>query len=100
VTNTDTRRLPEPSDKLFLTEAGIETTMMYKKGWELRHFCLFELLLNDRFVDDVREYHTRLIEVALEQKGWTPSGWSSLSVKPRLGCAVRDVGTATRRFDS
>ena len=68
MTNTDTRRLPEPSDKLFLTEAGIETTMMYKKGWELRHFCLFELLLNDRFVDDLREYHTRLIEVALEQK--------------------------------
>ncbi|MEK6246706.1 MAG: homocysteine S-methyltransferase family protein, partial [Planctomycetales bacterium] len=62
------RRLPGPEDKLFLTEAGIETTMMYKKGWELRHFCLFELLQNDRFVDDLRAYHTRIIEVALEHK--------------------------------
>ena len=60
------RRLPTPSDTLFLTEAGIETTLMYKKGWELRHFCLFELLQDDRFVEDLRAYHTGLIEVALE----------------------------------
>lgn len=63
-----TRRLPEAEDRLFLTEAGIETTMMYKNGWELRHFCLFELLQNDRFVDDLRSYHVGLIEVALEHK--------------------------------
>ena len=62
------RRLPTPSDTLFLTEAGIETTMMYKKGWELRHFCLFELLQKDRFIDDLRAYHIGLIEVALEHK--------------------------------
>jgi homocysteine S-methyltransferase len=60
------RRLPTPDDRLFLTEAGIETTLMYKKGWELRHFCLFELLQDDRFVDDLRQYHTGLIEVALK----------------------------------
>ncbi len=63
-----TRRLPGQSDRLFLTEAGIETTMMYKKGWELRHFCLFELLQDDKFVDDLRAYHSRLIEVAIEHK--------------------------------
>ena len=63
-----TRRLPNTSDALFLTEAGIETTMMYKKGWELNHFCLFELLQHDRFVTDVRTYHTRIIEVALKYK--------------------------------
>ncbi len=62
------RRLPEANDRLFLTEAGIETTMMYKKDWEFRHFCLFELLQNDRFVDDLRTYHTGLIEVAVEHK--------------------------------
>lgn len=64
----DKRRLPDPNDTLFLTEAGIETTMMYKKGWKIRHFCLFELLQNDRFVADLRAYHARLIEVALEHK--------------------------------
>lgn len=61
-----TRRLPNDSDPLFLTEAGIETTLMYKKGWELRHFCLFELLKDDRFVDDLIAYHRGLIEVAQE----------------------------------
>ncbi len=63
-----TRRLPNTSDTLFLTEAGIETTLMYKKGWELNHFCLFELLQHDRFVADVRTYHARIIEVALKHK--------------------------------
>lgn len=63
-----TRRLPNGADTLFLTEAGVETTMMYKKGWELNHFCLFELLQHDRFVVDVRSYHTRIIEIALEHK--------------------------------
>lgn len=65
---TTHRRLPTPDDRLFLTETGIETTMMYKKGWKLRHFCLFELLQDDRFVDDLRAYHTGLIEVALEHR--------------------------------
>lgn len=66
MTPQTTRRLPNDTDTLFLTEAGIETTMMYKKGWELNHFCLFELLQHDKFVADVRSYHARIIEVALE----------------------------------
>ncbi len=68
MTNQTTRRLPNTSDALFLTEAGIETTMMYKKGWELNHFCLFELLQHDRFVTDLQTYHTRIIELALKYK--------------------------------
>jgi len=36
-----TPRLSNDSDPLFLTEAGIETTLMYKKGWELRPFRQF-----------------------------------------------------------
>jgi S-methylmethionine-dependent homocysteine/selenocysteine methylase len=68
LTEDATRRLPQPNDTLFLTEAGIETTLMYKNGWTLRHFCLFELLQDDRFLEDLRNYHSRLIEVALEHK--------------------------------
>lgn len=60
------RRLPGSDDTLYLTEAGIETTLMYKKGWTLRHFCLFELLRDDRFVADLTAYHRGLIEVAVE----------------------------------
>jgi hypothetical protein len=39
-----------------------------QKGWELNHFCLFELLQHDKFLADVRTYHTRIIEVALKYK--------------------------------
>lgn len=65
---TNLRRLPTDADPLFLTEAGIETTLMYKKGWELRHFCLFELLQQDRFVEDLITYHRGLIEIALKNR--------------------------------
>jgi homocysteine S-methyltransferase len=61
------RRMPTVEDPLFLTEAGIETTLMYKNGWELQHFCLFERMREDRFMADLEAYHRRLIEVALER---------------------------------
>ena len=68
MTTNPLRRMPTDSDPLFLTECGIETTLMYKKGWELEHFCLFEKLRYPEFIDDLRAYHTGLIEVALEHK--------------------------------
>jgi S-methylmethionine-dependent homocysteine/selenocysteine methylase len=61
-------KLPEPGRKTFLTEGGIETYMQYKKGHELKHFCLFDLLNDERAMADLRTYHVRLIEVALRHE--------------------------------
>ena len=58
-------RLSGPDSKTFLTEGGIETHMQYKKGWELPHFCLFDLMNDPKAVADIRAYHVRIIEVAL-----------------------------------
>lgn len=60
--------VPEPGGRTFLTEGGIETYMQYKKGHELRHFCLFELMNDERAMADLHTYHVRLIEVALKHK--------------------------------
>ncbi|WP_337660109.1 homocysteine S-methyltransferase family protein [Anderseniella sp. Alg231-50] len=61
-------RLPEPDGRMFLTEGGIETHMQYKKGHELRNFCLFELINDEHAMADLRAYHVNLIEVALKHK--------------------------------
>jgi len=57
--------LPLLDDNIFLAEGGCETYMMYKKGFELRHFCLFDLLNDPDATSALREYHERIIEVAL-----------------------------------
>ena len=58
--------LPGPGGPTFITEGGIETHMQYKKGYELPHFCLFDLMRDPQAMADLRAYHTRIIEVALQ----------------------------------
>ena len=61
-------KVPQPGGRTFLTEGGIETYMQYKKGHELKHFCLFDLLNDPIALADLRQYHLRLIDVALKHK--------------------------------
>jgi S-methylmethionine-dependent homocysteine/selenocysteine methylase len=44
----------------------METTLQYKQGFELPHFCLFHLLNDDRAVDALRDYHRRVIDASIE----------------------------------
>lgn len=60
--------LPQLNGQICLTEGGIETYMQYKKGHELKSFCLFDLMNDPDAVSDLRVYHERLIEVALKHK--------------------------------
>lgn len=61
-------KLPGPGTQTFLTEAGIETHMQYKKGYELPSFCLFDLMRDPKAMADLRSYHSRIIEVSLQHK--------------------------------
>ena len=58
--------LPQLNGQICLTEGGIETYMQYKKGHELKSFCLFDLMNDPKAISDLRVYHERLIEVALK----------------------------------
>jgi homocysteine S-methyltransferase len=40
-------RLPQLSGRLFLTDGGLETTLIFHEGVELQHFTSFDLLEND-----------------------------------------------------
>lgn len=60
----DRGSLPQLGGGLFLTDAGIETTLIYLEGLELPHFAAFDLLRDARGRKALRRYYERHIEIA------------------------------------
>ena len=59
--------LPQMNGHLMTTGGGIETWLQYVDGFKLRHFCLFELLDDERGVACLRDYHRKLVEAAVAE---------------------------------
>jgi S-methylmethionine-dependent homocysteine/selenocysteine methylase len=67
MTKTDAKyrtRLPQLSDRLFLTDGGIETTLIFLDDIELRSFAAFELLNTAEGTEQLRRYFTRYAAMA------------------------------------
>jgi len=58
-------RLPQLAGKDMTTEGGMETTVQYKDGFEIPHFCLFHLLNDPKAAAALRRYHAKVAEAAL-----------------------------------
>jgi homocysteine S-methyltransferase len=56
--------LPHYTDRLYLTDGGIETWLMYKKGFELPHFCDFQLLDDAMGREALRQYYREFASIA------------------------------------
>src|SRR5215210_5720813 len=60
--------LPQLSgDRLFLTDGGLETSMIFHHGLELPHFASFTLLEDERGRAALRDYFSRFLAVAGER---------------------------------
>jgi homocysteine S-methyltransferase len=57
-------RLPQLEGGLFLTDGGLETTLIFHKGVELPHFAAFDLLRTIEGREMLRDYHVPYIEAA------------------------------------
>ena len=58
-------RLPQlAADKLFLTDAGMETFLIFHEGVELPFFASFDLMKNEEGIAHVRRYYERFIALA------------------------------------
>lgn len=58
-----------PSDhrtRLFLTDAGLETTLIFLEGWDLRDFAAFDLLRVPGGEQALRRYYERYASLAVE----------------------------------
>lgn len=60
--------LPHQSDDLFLTDGGLETTLIFLDGFELPYFAAFDLLKDEKGYKGIRDYYTRYLKIAKEFK--------------------------------
>ena len=58
--------LPQLSDATFVTDGGMETTLIFHQGLELPHFASFVLLDDEEGVRALREYFRPYVEIARE----------------------------------
>jgi S-methylmethionine-dependent homocysteine/selenocysteine methylase len=59
--------LPQLEGGLFLTDGGIETTLIFHQGLDLPAFAAFVLLADDQGTDELRRYYAPYVALALEQ---------------------------------
>lgn len=64
--NTHQPPPPHMSDSLFLTDGGLETTLVFHDGMDLPCFAAFDLLKGDIGTKRLREYYQQYIDLALE----------------------------------
>ena len=84
--------LPQLEGDLFLTDGGIETSLIFHQGLDLPEFAAFVLLDNEEGLDELRRYYEPYVGLAresgtglvLETPTWRASpGWAArLDVSP------------------
>jgi S-methylmethionine-dependent homocysteine/selenocysteine methylase len=62
------RRLPQLDGRRFLTDGGLETTLIFHEGWDLPIFQAFTLLETERGRSALRAYFDRYVPLAVEQE--------------------------------
>jgi S-methylmethionine-dependent homocysteine/selenocysteine methylase len=94
-------RLPQLSGGLFLTDGGIETTLIFHEGLELPDFAAFHLLKDKEGVESLRKYFRTYTALArdyevgfiLESPTWRASpDWGT-----KLGYSKDDMVNVNRK---
>jgi S-methylmethionine-dependent homocysteine/selenocysteine methylase len=60
--------LPNASSDLFLTDGGLETTLVFLEGFELPCFAAFDLLKDEKGYEAIRNYYRRYMEIAKQNR--------------------------------
>lgn len=60
--------LPSETNDWFLTDGGLETTLVFHQGRELPHFAAFDLLKTEEGYRTLREYYERYTSLALKYR--------------------------------
>jgi len=60
--------LPNESAELFLSDGGLETTLIFLEGFELPYFAAFDLLKDQNGYEAIRDYYNRYLKIASEFK--------------------------------
>jgi S-methylmethionine-dependent homocysteine/selenocysteine methylase len=60
------KNLPQLSNEIFLTDGGLETTLIFHEGLELPEFAAFYLLKSEEGIEHLREYYRKYAALALD----------------------------------
>ena len=95
------QRLPQLGDELFLTDGGLETTLIFHEAVALPFFAAFDLLQNDAGIAVLRRYFERYAAIALAQGTGllleTPTWRANPDWAAKLGYDGRALAEANRR---
>ena len=94
---------------LYLTDGGMETTLVFHRGIDLNHFAAFELLNNEQGRQELKNYYQTYVDIAaknkldfiLEAPTWRANpDWGSLMgyTKEQLSDINRDAIYFLRQF--
>jgi homocysteine S-methyltransferase len=93
--------LPQIEGGLFLTDGGIETSLMFQDGIDLPCFAAFHLLRDRRGARGLRRYYQRYLRVAQEMRLpfilESPTWRASPDWGQRLGYSPAELDAANRR---
>jgi homocysteine S-methyltransferase len=94
--------LPQLSgERLFLTDGGLETTLIFHQGIELPSFAAFTLLKDEEGREGVRSYYRPYLELARERRVGFILGMPTWRANPdwgaELGYSAEELDTANRR---
>jgi S-methylmethionine-dependent homocysteine/selenocysteine methylase len=95
------RRLPQLGNRVFLTDGGLETTLVFHEGLDLPAFAAFDLLKDDAGIAVLRRYFERYARIALAQGTGivleTPTWRANPDWGARLGYDAAALADANRR---
>ncbi len=59
--------LPQLTESTFMTDGGLETTLIFNKGIDLPHFASFGLLQNEEGIHILKEYYHDYLEISKQK---------------------------------
>jgi S-methylmethionine-dependent homocysteine/selenocysteine methylase len=80
--------LPQLEGGLFLTDGGIETTLIFHQGLELPSFAAFVLLGDEAGTDELRRYYAPYVELARDQGAGLVLESPTWRASPRWGAEL------------
>ena len=98
---SDRGRLPQLSGETFITDGGMETTLIFDEGLDLPHFASFVLLDDPSGIEALRAYYRSYLEIAVRHGVGivldTPTWRANPDWGDRLGYSTEALADIDRR---
>ncbi len=66
--SSNKKKLPHESTDLFLTDGGLETTLIFLEAFDLPYFAAFDILKDEKGYVAIQNYYRRYLKIAKDHK--------------------------------